>query len=186
MLASLCHGAVLALLEYSYFQDAHVSASSLFRVCAGNPSPSLPRLASLTPSFVLGTLLVLAGGLLRLRCYAVMQDMFMFEVAIKQDHYLVTSGPYAYIRHPAYASLYAMLAGAYVMHFGANGWIQECRVMHTPARWLVFMWVTLLLLGPVTVFGRMPVEDEALKRRFGVTWEAYAKRVPYRLVPYVL
>lgn len=186
VLTSLLHAAMLVLLEYppsDAHDHAHTGVEILSRTCAN--TPSLARLASLTPGFLAGTSLVLAGWLLRMWCYRTMGAMFTWEVTVKQDHRLVTGGPYSYIRHPSYLGTLMLVAGTVLMHFGAGGYIQGCHVLRTPASWLVFVWVTCVVLGVVGMFGRMPVEDEALKQKFGETWKAYAGRVPYRLVPYI-
>lgn len=32
---------------------------------------------------------------------------------------------------------------------------------------------------------RVPKEDEVLREKFGAEWEVYARRTPYRLIPYI-
>ncbi|KAM5531771.1 hypothetical protein V8D89_014541 [Ganoderma adspersum] len=48
---------------------------------------------------------------------------FTFEVIIKDDHKLITSGPYSYVRHPSYTGILCLTTGAYLMHFGAGGYV---------------------------------------------------------------
>ena len=47
------------------------------------------------------------------------------------------------------------------------------------------MWTAWVLAIPTTLSARTPTEDEILHRKFGDEWEAYAKRTPYRLIPFV-
>jgi hypothetical protein len=79
-------------------------------------------------------------------------------VSLAPDHRLVTTGPFAIIRHPMYAGL--MLAA-----IGSVG--------------LYRTWSTVLFVSqlPVLVI-RAKREEELLARTFGEAWERYAARVP--------
>ncbi|CAG8447089.1 5128_t:CDS:1, partial [Cetraspora pellucida] len=41
------------------------------------------------------------GSMLRLWCYRVMNEFFTFNVEIKKDHKLITTGPYRLLIHPS-------------------------------------------------------------------------------------
>lgn len=43
--------------------------------------------------------------------------------------------------------------------------------------------LTTAILGGL--ISRMALEDAALRKVFGAEWDAYAERVPYRLVPWI-
>ncbi|CAA7269166.1 unnamed protein product [Cyclocybe aegerita] len=46
----------------------------------------------------------LSTTLIRRRCYHVLGRMFTFELTIRKNHWLITSGLYAYVRHSSYSS----------------------------------------------------------------------------------
>jgi hypothetical protein len=75
------------------------------------------------------------------------------------QHRLVTSGPFALIRHPMYLGALVQFLGGVLLY---RTW-----------------GMVLLLAGEiVTNLGRARREDEALAAEFGKEWQAYARRVP--------
>ena len=77
---------------------------------------------------------------------------------------LVTTGPYAYFRHPIYAAIvYFIWAGA-LDHFS----------------WRVLAWAELITAG---AFTRMHIEDYLLVRKYS-EYREYKKRVK-KFIPYV-
>lgn len=64
-----------------------------------------------TPLFFLGTLLTGLGGYIRYKCYKEMGTMFTFEMCIRREHRLVTSGPYGIVRHPGYTGILCAVTG---------------------------------------------------------------------------
>lgn len=81
---------------------------------------------------------------------------------------LVQEGPYALVRHPIYTA-YLFLFGSTLLTLRAFG---SC---------LVFLTVASLFYH-----NRMNSEDEILAETFGNYFEVYKKRVPWRLVPFIL
>ncbi len=82
------------------------------------------------------------------------------EAGLSADHQLVTTGPYAVVRHPIYTSMLCMLLGT--------------GFMITP-------WPTLLAASLVFVAGmeiRVRIEDKLLESRFGEQFLAYRRSVP--------
>lgn len=77
---------------------------------------------------------------------------------IKDDHSLITSGPYRWIRHPAYAS--ALLFSGAVFLVSANWLVGAC------------------LLGGMTILvaSRIPREERMMIGRFGDRYRQYIKR----------
>ena len=43
-------------------------------------------------------------------------------------------------------------------------------------------WIVSIILEIIVLM--VPREDAVLRKEFGTEWEAWAKRTPYRLVPY--
>ena len=54
---------------------------------------------------------------------------------------------------------------------------------HAVVAALTGVWVTLLGILFVTLSKRMDKEDAMLEKNFGEEWRAWAKKVPFRLVP---
>ncbi|KAG5643598.1 hypothetical protein DXG03_000606 [Asterophora parasitica] len=59
----------------------------------------------LSTQCIAATLLAGLGGYIRYRCYRELGTLFTFQVAIRKDHRLVTTGPYGAVRHPGYAGV---------------------------------------------------------------------------------
>jgi protein-S-isoprenylcysteine O-methyltransferase Ste14 len=84
---------------------------------------------------------------------------FRVQAVVTDTHRLITSGPYAVVRHPIYASLLGMVAATGVI-------LSDGR--------------SLLLALPIAVIGteiRVRAEDRLLAAHFGPQFEAYRKRV---------
>jgi protein-S-isoprenylcysteine O-methyltransferase Ste14 len=83
-----------------------------------------------------------------------------YEAALSADHELIQSGPYKFIRHPIYTSMFGML-----MATGA-----------------AYTWWPMWLAGTVFfVIGteiRVRAEDRLLAERFQERFESYRKHVP--------
>ncbi|KAI0666390.1 hypothetical protein C8Q78DRAFT_1083008 [Trametes maxima] len=116
----------LALLS----PPAASSPSSIPLPLPSSPSPhaTLALARTLTtphPFLLLGAALAIAGGALRLACFRALGALFTFELTISPAHTLVTAGPYAYVRHPSYAGVYAVLLGASAVMFAPGAWLRE-------------------------------------------------------------
>ena len=83
-----------------------------------------------------------------------------YQAAVRDDHELIRTGPYAWIRHPIYTSMLGM-------------------VLATGFCWT---WWPMFVAGVVAfVIGteiRVRSEDELLAQRFGDTFAEYRNRVP--------
>ena len=89
--------------------------------------------------------------------------LYSAEVTIQEDHRLVTSGPYRYIRHPRY--LGAVLLG--------------------PGLSLIFRsWIGLVASIAVVVIMLLRIRDEeaVMHEEFGQEWEEYCQST-WRLIP---
>jgi len=80
-------------------------------------------------------------------------------VSIKQDHELITSGPYALVRHPIYAGIACALAGT-ALAFN---------------QWRDAFGFFVVLAG---VLRKARLEEQILTSRFGDAYREYAARVP--------
>ncbi len=87
-------------------------------------------------------------------------------VTLKEGHELITSGPYALVRHPIYTGLLLGFVGCAVARGEWRG-----------------------LLAVALVFGalwhKLKLEEKWMRAQFGQSYEAYSRRVT-ALVPYVI
>jgi protein-S-isoprenylcysteine O-methyltransferase Ste14 len=113
-------------------------------------------------ALLLGSLLYFPGLLLMLWGRLTLGQMYDvssgFGARLFADHRLVTSGPYALVRHPMYV----------------GGQLAEvCSFM------LWRNWATLLImLNAPALFLRARREEEALAAEFGAEWDTYCRHVP--------
>jgi len=113
---------------------------------------------------IAGFAAMLLGILIRWIAIHTLGRFFTGKVSILKNHELVQSGPYKYIRHPAYTgTLIAYLGFGFVF----KNWISFI---------LIFVPVVLAALY------RMSIEEKALREYFGEKYTRYAAGVK-RLIP---
>ena len=83
---------------------------------------------------------------------------------LHENHHLVTTGPYAWMRHPIYSSLMLFMAGIALI----------------AANWFL---VAFLVVSIVDLALRMPKEEQMMLDEFGDEYEAYMQRTG-RLLPW--
>ncbi|KAM5540914.1 hypothetical protein V8D89_005558 [Ganoderma adspersum] len=173
---------VAAILARAY--PAHpFSAPILARLLR---DPARVSALKLSTPFVVGGLLLVAGAWIRKRCYQTLGKFFTFQLALFKEHKLVTWGPYAIVRHPSYSGLLLGIAGIASVGLAPGSYLYESGMLANPlvagsaAAWA--LWWICLTGG---VIRRVSTEDEVLKNRFGQEWEEWARRTPYKLVPYL-
>ena len=109
---------------------------------------------------------------------------FRFEASIQKDHELIVSGPYSVVRHPSYTALILIFGGWFPWHLSKGSWIMESGLWDTMlGRFLVAIYIILLIATIFFVLTRMSKEDMALRNQFGEKWDDWAKRVPYSIFP---
>ncbi|KAI0353755.1 hypothetical protein OH77DRAFT_1497146 [Trametes cingulata] len=153
-------------------------------LCPSAP-PTLDPLLRMTPRFLVGVALVAVGTTLRIGAYRALGALFTFEVVLKEDHRLVTGGPYKFIRHPSYTGIALLLLGTHLIHFGQTGYVTYCDLDATPMAIFVNIWRLGSLFTVLSLYRRCGIEDAQLRERFGAEWDMYNKEVPYALAPYV-
>jgi protein-S-isoprenylcysteine O-methyltransferase Ste14 len=114
---------------------------------------------------VAGILVIVGGMGLVLWALFHIKGAFVGEVAPRFD-YLVTSGPYRYLRHPVYLGITIAMFGVAI---ALRSW---------PG-----LAATLVIFLPAEIY-RAQHEERALAARFGSEWEAYAARTGF-LLPFV-
>lgn len=88
------------------------------------------------------------------------------DAALNSDHQLVTSGPYRFVRHPIYASMFSILLGTGFM---------------ITSKWLFIAAVALFIAGTEI---RVRIEESLLGSRFGDEFVSYRSRVA-AYIPFV-
>lgn len=111
-----------------------------------------------------GLSLLIVGILIRWTAIKTLGKYFTGTVLIKDDHRLVRSGLYKYLRHPAYT-------GALLAHFGLG---------LSFSNWFALGFSSIPFIA-VALY-RMRVEERALKGAFGSEYVAYSQ-TSKRLIP---
>ncbi|KAF9223633.1 hypothetical protein BS17DRAFT_109429 [Gyrodon lividus] len=172
-------GAVLEVICTLSFRFPDQDVPLLIRSLRGPYPPQPPSVL-----FVIAGISSILGGLLRLTCYRTLGQSFTFQLSIRKSQSLVTTGPYAYVRHPSYTGFFICYVGILAMHFSPDSWMRDSGVLtFRVVRWAVGVLVGFCVVLFASVFGRMGDEDKVLKRVFGKEWERWAERVRYRLIP---
>lgn len=132
------------------------------------PMPWLYRhfLPQGNPTFFSGAAVTLAGLLFTVWARVHLGANWSRSVTIKQDHELITSGPYALVRHPIYTGLLVAFVGSAIA-------ITELRGLVAFALVFVSLWYKLRL------------EEQWMRSQFGDAYVAYARRTA-ALVPGIL
>ncbi|KAI0777662.1 hypothetical protein BD413DRAFT_609980 [Trametes elegans] len=147
----------------------------------GHPPLSL----QFSGQYILGASIALAGGAVRAWSYRTLGRFFTWQLSVKNNHKLVTEGPYAWVRHPSYTGFAMVLLGNYILCSSPGSYFAEMR-------WDGLGLVRALILGSfayvgsvgVQILTRVNKEDAVLHEKFGEEWEAWA-RTTYRLIPYI-
>jgi protein-S-isoprenylcysteine O-methyltransferase len=126
----------------------------------------LPQFTVQTKNVAIGVALIWAGIAVRVWAIQTLGNFFNTRVVVRQDQRLITSGPYKYLRNPAYTGVVMTFLG-----FGV-----------AVGNWLSF--ILLLAFGCLPFVLRIAVEDRALAARFGQEYEDY-RRNTWSLIPFV-
>jgi protein-S-isoprenylcysteine O-methyltransferase Ste14 len=134
--------------------------------------------------------------LFRLKAFRELGKFCTFQLALLKDHQLVTTGPFALVRHPSYTGMTAVFWGSALAVCAPGSWTRVMLVDQALryglasgpawlpwARGLGVVVLALQVMSNVGLVVRTGIEDEMLKREFGREWQAWAKQTPYKLVP---
>lgn len=114
----------------------------------------------------MGFAIVLAGLVIRLAAIRSLAEHFTYTVRIVDDHRLVTSGIYRYVRHPAYLGQAMIFLGCGTAF---SNWISI---------------LALFIPTLVAAYYRISVEEKVLVEHFGEHYREYMGRTK-RLVPWI-
>jgi protein-S-isoprenylcysteine O-methyltransferase Ste14 len=115
------------------------------------------------PVRVVGLAVGLGGAVLLVWASILLGRLMIHEAVVREDHALIDSGPYRFVRHPVYAGYLALLLGSGVAALN----------------------VCLGLLWPIALLGiliQAASEERILRERFGLDYQRYVGRTG-RLVP---
>lgn len=130
-------------------------------------SPFNLRLIPLHHSLlVLGAALTVAGCLLAIWARVMLGANWSMNVTLKQQHALMTRGPYAFVRHPIYTGLLLAALGTAIVYGAAH----------------CFLGVAVLFYG---FWLKLHTEEEFMLQQFGAQYVAYKEHVR-ALIPGVL
>jgi len=132
--------------------------------------------------FVSGTLLTTLASLLRLSSFGSLGHHFTYQLAILPSHALVTTGPYAYVRHPSYVALPFAVFG-WTLNSTSQGTVLREWFGETNADGVVLIAMVGMVYVCWQLAKRAEVEDQVLKEEFGKEWEEWARVVKYRFIP---
>ncbi len=124
--------------------------------------------------------------MIRWWCHRTLGRFFTWELGIREDHKLVTSGPYRIVRHPSYTGAILLIAGNFMFLFSDGSLFVESGLRST---W-VGQVVAATVVAPLTwvaagIVSRTQTEDEMMRREFGKSWEEWSQKTPYRIIPFL-
>ncbi|KAK7034571.1 hypothetical protein VNI00_012200 [Paramarasmius palmivorus] len=135
-----------------------------------------------SPTFLTGCLVLFMGAYIRIDCFKTLGRLFTFDLTLHEDHELVQTGFYSYVRHPAYTGSMLLVAGITFSHFTSGSWLTQCGPLRSKSITLLVVatwWTWALAVG----ISRGRAEDAQMKKTFGLEWERYAANVPWWFFP---
>lgn len=139
---------------------------NLFMLCGllmvgGGIAEYLWRGLSLSwPIFIPGVILSVASFVVRRSAIRALGRFWSLHVEMRDGHEFVTSGPFAYARHPVYFSMILETTGLALL----------------VGSWITFG-VVLLIFVP-TLIARVRIEEKALLEKFGDAYRDYMQATP--------
>jgi protein-S-isoprenylcysteine O-methyltransferase Ste14 len=116
--------------------------------------------------FWVGAALTLSGLLFTVWARVHLGRNWSGTITVKQDHDLITSGPYRFVRHPIYSGLLLAFVGSALARGEWRG-------------------VLAVALASWSFWRKLRIEEQWMREKFGAAYEQYSKRVA-ALVPFVL
>jgi protein-S-isoprenylcysteine O-methyltransferase Ste14 len=115
--------------------------------------------------FWIGAVVTVAGLLFAVWARVHLATNWSSAITIKQDHELITSGPYALVRHPIYTGILTGFLGSAIALAQVRG-------------------VIGLVLMFIVFWAKLRTEEEWMRSQFGETYATYAGQTS-ALVPYI-
>ncbi|KAI1783428.1 hypothetical protein LXA43DRAFT_1102525 [Ganoderma leucocontextum] len=125
---------------------------------------------AISPTFVVGFLFVVLRAAWRKRCYDTLGKFPTFQLALNKEHMLITTGPYAIVRHPAYTSLLVKDVGCLMTLMLPGSYMYESGMLKAPlVAGCAALWAMVHVAISLTAVKRVPVEDSdvVMREEFG-------------------
>jgi len=145
---------------------------------------------------ILALSLIILGGFTRGSCHRRLGKMFTWETSLLKTHKLITSGPYQFVRHPAYTGLFCVCVGYGYFLWTPGTFGRECLIgdgfppeinARSIAGILYGVWMLFHHSETIIFLVRRSFEeDQLLKREFGKDWDEWAQSVRWNIIPYII
>ncbi|KAJ4378259.1 hypothetical protein N0V86_005959 [Didymella sp. IMI 355093] len=177
------HQVVVAL---SLSQSLPRSNEVLQFVCR-TPEYLDPQLFTWSSALMASLALLYVGSYVRFQAYAQLGSNFTYRIA-KPDQ-LVTSGQYAYVRHPSYTGLFTVLLATSLLFLRQRGlascWLPMVdKNLVTDPKYAYLMPVIAVGIPIVLFLRRVEDEEAMMEREFGQKWRAYRAQTK-KFIPYI-
>jgi protein-S-isoprenylcysteine O-methyltransferase Ste14 len=141
--------------------------------------------ATFTPQLITSLVLIVIGGLVRGWCYRALGSYFTFEVAIRPNHKLITTGPYAIVRHPSYVALWFTVLGTIGYIYSSRTWFHDSIIQQAGlvAKFCQFAYMMWAASWCILITARTAREDKVMAEAFGAEWVAWSQRVRWMFLP---
>jgi protein-S-isoprenylcysteine O-methyltransferase Ste14 len=116
---------------------------------------------------LIGFLFFLIGTIIRVLSVRHLKSFFTFQIGIRQEHKLITTGPYKYVRHPSYSSYFFLILGISIYFHN-----------------LTYCFISIIPMSIFFMF-RIHGEEEMLINHFGNKYLHYSKKTK-RFIPFVI
>jgi protein-S-isoprenylcysteine O-methyltransferase Ste14 len=116
--------------------------------------------------FATGIFFISAGILLRSWSVRKLGKLFRSKIVIQENHKLITTGPYKYLRNPSYTGVILTLIG---FGIGIGNWLSL---------------ICLFIIALISFVRRVSFENQALLRKFGNEYKDYQKKT-WSLIPFI-
>lgn len=119
-------------------------------------------------ALILGSLSAVFGIMIRVLSMRELGGMYRLSPVVSSEDEIISDGVYGIVRHPGYSGLFISFIGLSIISDGFSG--------------IVFV---LFLLLPGIIL-RIGIEEKRLRNSLKNDYTAYAKEVPWKIIPFIL
>jgi len=140
---------------------------------------------TISPVFLCGVAIATVGTWIRMMCYRELGRFFVFDLALRDKHRLIKTGPYSFVRHPSYSGFALVWIGESMCMFGEGSWWVEAGIHGSGVgRLMIYAWAALVAHSFTVVVVMLARREERLLRKaFGKDHVEYTKATPWMLIP---